>query len=641
MTASGGTAIGTMVLGGGTFALIGGAVQSGTKLSPGGVLDVGSGAALSGYGVSAGGLAQVLAGGTASNTIVGAGGALYVSSGGVAVGTTVKSGGREAIFAGGADSTTILSGGTLALAGSNSAQYRLSAGATLQVLSGYVAKPSTTCVPPLILAPLSVPPEPAVSLPPPSINVRPATPPAETRRKPPLDTVALVIAAPASTTALPPLRMIPALATPPEETISMPPADMTAPMALPPEFTNCVPPVTLTLAPPPIMAPLAAPPAMIARIPPLFTVALTSVPPDTNSVPPVLMVVCRARPPLLTVTALASPPLRIFRNPPARMAPPLWVPPAETFSVMPLLTLPLASGAAVVGGVQVVESGGVVSGLVAASGTLRLNGVTSIGQGATLETLSGGTALLGGTIVNSGVLYASGADSFIEILAGSTINGGGIVKIGDGIVDIQSQADTENVVFVAGGTGGLEIDDSNFLIFPTQGFGGTISGFGQNTQQFIDLTAVTSDSTVEATYTSTGASSGVLTVTSGLLGLPLVHVTVAQISFAGQYTTSSFKISSGPDGTVEITDPPVAEPGSSGAAATLALGGHSTLAPFGGGNEVAGRAPVTGGGLLANLGLFANYIATSFVTGAQAQGSPVLAGELLHTQPLLTAPPHR
>ena len=101
----------------------------------------------------------------------------------------------------------------------------------------------------------------------------------------------------------------------------------------------------------------------------------------------------------------------------------------------------------------------VLSGLVAASGTLTLNGVTSIGLGATLETLSGGTALLGGTIINSGTLFASGADSFIEILGGATINGGGIVQIGDGVVDIQSQADTENVVFVAGGTGGLEIDD--------------------------------------------------------------------------------------------------------------------------------------------------------------------------------------
>ena len=154
------------------------------------------------------------------------------------------------------------------------------------------------------------------------------------------------------------------------------------------------------------------------------------------------------------------------------------------------------SGDTVGSGATVSASSGatvVLSGLVAASGTLTLNGVTSIGLGATLETLSGGTALLGGTIINSGTLFASGADSFIEILGGATINGGGIVQIGDGIVDIQSQADTENVVFVAGGTGGLEIDDSTFLIFPTQGFGGTISGFGQNIHQFIDLTAVTSD----------------------------------------------------------------------------------------------------------------------------------------------------
>lgn len=264
------------------------------------------------------------------------------------------------------------------------------------------------------------------------------------------------------------------------------------------------------------------------------------------------------------------------------------------------------SGDTVGSGATVSASGGatvVLSGLVAASGTLTLNGVTSIGLGATLETLSGGTALLGGTIINSGTLFASGADSFIEILGGATINGGGIVQIGDGVVDIQSQADTENVVFVAGGTGGLEIDDSTFLIFPTQGFGGTISGFGQNIHQFIDLTAVTSNSTVSATYTSTGANSGVLTVTSGLLGLPLVEVTVAQISFVGQYSTSSFKIGSVPGGTVEITDPPVAQPGSTGAATSLAFGGHPTLAPFGGGSELGRSTPLAGGNLPPTLQL--------------------------------------
>jgi hypothetical protein len=286
----------------------------------------------------------------------------------------------------------------------------------------------------------------------------------------------------------------------------------------------------------------------------------------------------------------------------------------------------------------------VLSGIVAASGTLTLNGTTSLGPGATLETLSGGTALLGGTIVNSGVLFASGADSFIEILNGATINGGGNVQMGDGVVDIESQADTENVVFVAGGTGGLEIDDSNFLIFPTQGFGGTISGFDQNIHQFIDLTAVTSDSTVSAIYTSTGANSGVLTVTSGLLGLPLVNVTVTQISFAGQYTTSSFKISSGPGGTVEITDPPAAQPGSTGAATSLAFGGHPTLAPFGGNSEVGKNTPAAGGPLAslgANLVLLANYMAASFVAGAHGGSNPLLAQELLHTQSPIAASPHR
>jgi len=129
------------------------------------------------------------------------------------------------------------------------------------------------------------------------------------------------------------------------------------------------------------------------------------------------------------------------------------------------------------------------------------------------------------------------------------------------------------------------------------------------------------------------------------LGLPLVNVTVAQISFAGQYTTSSFKISSGPGGTVEITDPPVAEPGSTGAAMSLAFGGHPTLAPFAGSSEVGKNTPAAGGSpvasLGANLALLANYVAASFVAGAHGGSNPLLAQELLHTQPLITASPHR
>jgi hypothetical protein len=79
---------------------------------------------------------------------------------------------------------------------------------------------------------------------------------------------------------------------------------------------------------------------------------------------------------------------------------------------------------------------------------------------------------------------------------------------------------------------------------------GTVSGFGQNTHQFIDLTDIDSAGATFS-YTSISSDSGTLTVTSG--------GTSASITMSGHYTSASFHISSGTGGTVEVTDPPVAE----------------------------------------------------------------------------------
>jgi hypothetical protein len=62
--------------------------------------------------------------------------------------------------------------------------------------------------------------------------------------------------------------------------------------------------------------------------------------------PPLLMVVLRARPPPATLTvpplstaALMTPPLRTSRVPPERTIHPAEAPPEETLEVMPLLTV--------------------------------------------------------------------------------------------------------------------------------------------------------------------------------------------------------------------------------------------------------------------------------------------------------------
>ena len=178
---------------------------------------------------------------------------------------------------------------------------------------------------------------------------------------------------------------------------------------------------------------------------------------------------------------------------------------------------------------------------------------------------AGGTAIVTGTVTNSGgTLFASGSGSLVEITSGAVVNGG-VVEVGNGIVDVKSGG-TANVTFLSTGTGGLEIEDTQAN--PTA-YSGVVSGFGgvshANHTQFIDLTAVTySAGAVSETY-SGNTTSGVLTVSSG-------GTTVAEINLVGTYMTSNFHITSGIGGTVKITDPSVAEQQPGNAPATIAGG---------------------------------------------------------------------
>jgi hypothetical protein len=213
-----------------------------------------------------------------------------------------------------------------------------------------------------------------------------------------------------------------------------------------------------------------------------------------------------------------------------------------------------------------------------------------------LETLIGGTAIVSGVVANSGTLFASGAHSLIDIVGGATVTGGGIAKIGNGVLDIEG-SDDQSVVFLAGGTGTLIIADAPGN---TSAFGGTVSGFGQNVHQFIDLADVTYVSgAVSASYSSSTAR---LTVTSG--GTANV---VAVIAFSGHYVTSNFHITSGANGTVAIFDPPVAAPP-----------GASFIS--------------------ANLALFANYLAASFPAIGPHGSSLVADLSQAGSEPLLTHP---
>jgi autotransporter passenger strand-loop-strand repeat protein len=206
------------------------------------------------------------------------------------------------------------------------------------------------------------------------------------------------------------------------------------------------------------------------------------------------------------------------------------------------VTLKVVSGGTLID--DTISSGGslVINGQVDVRGTLTDGGTTSIGDGAILQTRDHATAILGGSIINSGTLFARKRGTEIDIVSGATVSGNGTAEIGNGIVNIQAVGDNQDVIFWKHAHGGLDLPDT--AADPTA-FGGTVSGFRTEEKQFIDLTGVTSDGTVSLSYSSTTSSSGVLTVSSG-------GSAVADINMFGSYTTSSFHLASGSGGTVEI-----------------------------------------------------------------------------------------
>ena len=242
-----------------------------------------------------------------------------------------------------------------------------------------------------------------------------------------------------------------------------------------------------------------------------------------------------------------------------------------------------------------------------------------------VETANGGTAIVSGTVFNSGTLIASGSGSLVEITAGAVVSGGA-VEVGNGIVDVLSGG-SANVAFLSTGSGGLDIADTNVN---SNAFTGTVSGFGganhANHAQFIDLVSVTSAAhTISFSYISAGGS-GTLTVSSG-------GAVVASIEFIGNYSSGNFHIASGISGTVKITDPGVVNGGSVDTGAVLSFDAHSgidlpdiafgaqtTLAYAENGTGNGGTLTVTDGRHAATIALLGNYMAGSFLATADGHG---------------------
>jgi hypothetical protein len=278
---------------------------------------------------------------------------------------------------------------------------------------------------------------------------------------------------------------------------------------------------------------------------------------------------------------------------------------------------------------------------VVSASTLTLSGGT-LGTGAIVQAASGGTAIVSGTVTNGGTLFASGAGSLIDIVG---IVNGGIVEVGDGIVEIAGSG-SESIRFLSG-TGGLEIADTQAH---TSAFTGKISGFGglvhTNSSQFIDLISVTSAGGITSSYVSANVAntSGTLFVSSG------GHL-VAAIKFVGAYSAGNFHITSGIGGTVAIIDPTVPNGGSAEVAgartlpphgidlSNIAFGAQTTLAYAGNEAGTGGTLFVRDGRHAAAIALLGNYMAGSFVTAADGRGGTLISeAPRTEQQPLLARP---
>jgi large repetitive protein len=216
-------------------------------------------------------------------------------------------------------------------------------------------------------------------------------------------------------------------------------------------------------------------------------------------------------------------------------------------------------------------------------------GTNAVANSGTLEASGGGELYIASPVTNTGNLSASfGSD----LVAAGVVTGGRATIAGTGTIEFGAAA-SALTTFATSSTGRLILDDA-------AQYTGTVSGFGKNTAQSMDLPNV-QFATASKTYSGVTLSGGTLTVkdTSG---------DVAKIKFSGSYTLASFTLSNDGNGGTLITDPPVAKTT------------HTT------GVDIA---------------LFGNYIASSLVGGSLGQGGGLSTdASALLSPPLLATPGH-
>jgi hypothetical protein len=159
-------------------------------------------------------------------------------------------------------------------------------------------------------------------------------------------------------------------------------------------------------------------------------------------------------------------------------------------------------------------------------------------NGGTMAATVSNTLFIGSKVSNTGTLVANGG---LIDCAGS-VTGGKAVISGGGILDFGA-ASTATTTFATSATGTLLLEDS-------AQYTGTVSGFGANLTQSIDL----------ADFDHTGAKA--ISFSSGVLTLKNTAGQVVHLHIAGTHTLASFILSddgnfNGTDDGTKIVDPPV------------------------------------------------------------------------------------
>jgi hypothetical protein len=178
-------------------------------------------------------------------------------------------------------------------------------------------------------------------------------------------------------------------------------------------------------------------------------------------------------------------------------------------------------------------AGGVIEALGASPLVINTGAATNANAGQ-IEA-AGGALTIASAVNNTGRLSAVDSNLTVD----GAVSGSGLGMVGKGVLELSSSF-TQNVTFLSGSTGTLELAKS-------QTYDGTISGFSSSGATALDLSDIQFKSgTTKASFAGT-ISGGTLSVTDG------VHT--ARINLAGNYTGATFVVASDGHGGTTIRDP--------------------------------------------------------------------------------------